>query len=851
MNFSRILFVLFLLSSGGAFAQLPLAGKWSYSFTDDKASSAVEFDASAWKTTEGNKLKWDQELPKTSNIVWIRKKVVIPSSLKSELAKTGTLMAYFGRIKQEDKFYFNGKYVDETNSGDIRRAYLLNEQDILWDKENVLAVRISHWGGSSSVESEPAILAAKPAQLFLMSAGAEGVTPKQQVANKDAVYVSKIKNRSPRVIAAKLVVDFYDIAAKKLKSVQQTISLKPGENTVRFPYKSASPFLKITYALSIPTYSYAAEWNDIYGYIDLKHQPAQPALAYKAKEVFSPAQLGQQTVAGWLGEKMKANKEQRLEKVDEAALLAGFINKPGVHPWIGEHVGKYLEAAANTYKNTKDPQLKIQLDRTAQQLIAAQLTDGYLGTYEPASQWTSWDVWSHKYDLVGLLAYYETTGYKPALLACQKIGDLLCKRFGSKPGQLDIIKSGAHVGMAATSILDPMTDLYRFSGKKEYLDFCYYITEAYNVRNGPRIIATLDSVGRVDKTANAKAYEMMSNLVGLVKLYRVTGDEKVLKPVLTAWKDIATKRLYITGTTSSFEHFQDDHVLPAEVKDHMGEGCVTTTWVQFNLQLLSLFGKMEYVDELERAVYNHLIGAENPQTGCVSYYTPLMGAKPYGCNITCCMSSVPRGIAMIPLFANGKINNSPAFLFYQPGVYQTSVNGKAVEFTTTTRFPAEGDVTIAVNPATPDNFAVLLRKPYWAADFKVTVNGTPQTVGGDEVVSLNRKWAKGDKIAVNFTLPVKVLDGGISYPGTVAFQRGPQILVADNKLNPAVSVDFKTSATGVQLQEAKSALPEKWVGNQAYRVAAEVNGKTENVVLVPYADAGQTGGVVTTWLKKQ
>jgi DUF1680 family protein len=59
----------------------------------------------------------------------------------------------------------------------------------------------------------------------------------------------------------------------------------------------------------------------------------------------------------------------------------------------------------------------------------------------------------------------------------------------------------------------------------------------------------------------------------------------------------------------------------------MGEGCVTTTWVQLNLQLLSVFGKMEYVNELERAVYNHLTGAENPQTGCVSYYTPLMGGK--------------------------------------------------------------------------------------------------------------------------------------------------------------------------------------------------------------------------------
>jgi DUF1680 family protein len=144
----------------------------------------------------------------------------------------------------------------------------------------------------------------------------------------------------------------------------------------------------------------------------------------------------------------------------------------------------------------------------------------------------------------------------------------------------------------------------------------------------PAIINTLNATGgRVDKTANAKAYEVMSNLVGLVKLYKLTADTSVLNPVLKSWNDITGKRLYITGTTSSFEHFQDDYVLPASVDDHMGEGCVTTTWIQMNYQLLSILGKMQYLDELEKAVYNHLTGAENPQTGCVSYYTPLQWRK--------------------------------------------------------------------------------------------------------------------------------------------------------------------------------------------------------------------------------
>src|ERR1035441_7812433 len=43
-----------------------------------------------------------------------------------------------------------------------------------------------------------------------------------------------------------------------------------------------------------------------------------------------------------------------------------------------------------------------------------------------------------------------------------------------------------------------------------------------------------------DTTADdAKAYEMMSNLVGLAGLYRVTGNPVYLETAQTAWKDIA------------------------------------------------------------------------------------------------------------------------------------------------------------------------------------------------------------------------------------------------------------------------------------------------------------------------
>ena len=201
-----------------------------------------------------------------------------------------------------------------------------------------------------------------------------------------------------------------------------------------------------------------------------------------------------------------------------------------------------------------------------------------------------------------------------------------------------------------------MTELYRYTGDKKYLDFCYYILKAYDYKNGPKIISTLTTIGKVDETADGKAYEMMSNLIGIVKLYQLTGDEKLLKAAENAWKDISTYKLYITGTASKEEVFQEDFVLPAGNDVNMGEGCVTTTWLQFSQALYYLTGESKYIDEIEKTIYNHLLAAENPQTGCVSYYTALQGKKPYRCTINahCCLASVPRGIAAIPELAYTK-----------------------------------------------------------------------------------------------------------------------------------------------------------------------------------------------------
>src|ERR1051325_8522536 len=169
-------------------------------------------------------------------------------------------------------------------------------------------------------------------------------------------------------------------------------------------------------------------------------------------------------LGGWIGTRIEANEGNRLAKIDVDRLLEGYRKRPGRQIWDGEHVGKWLHAATLAWANTGDPELRKKLDYVAAELPKCQLADGYLGTYEEKDRWTLWDVWAHKYNLIGLITYMRYTGNMAPLPACRRMADLLCRTFGDEPGKRDLIKAGEHVGLAPTSVLEPMVLLYRLVG---------------------------------------------------------------------------------------------------------------------------------------------------------------------------------------------------------------------------------------------------------------------------------------------------------------------------------------------------------------------------------------------------
>jgi uncharacterized protein len=567
-------------------------------------------------------------------------------------------------------------------------------------------------------------------------------------------------------------------------------------------------------------------------------------------DLLSPAAVH---IDGWLGARIADNESKRLLVVDTVPLLAGYHKRPGSHPWIGEHIGKWMHAATLAWAYTGDPRLKEKLDGAAAELVSCQEADGYLGTYLPKQRFglfpeADWDVWSHKYNLMGLLTYYQYTGNKAALEACRKMGDLLIATF---PKKRSILAAGTHMGMAATSVLEPVMLLYKATGDDRYLNFARYIVRSWDEPGGPKIAATLLSLKRVDKTANGKAYEMLSNLVGLCEFARATGDEKLLQAVTNAWQDIVKNRLYLTGSASCFEHFRGDHDLPNTANNNIGETCVTTTWIQFNLQLLRLTGEAKYGDELERTIYNHLAAAQNPRGDDWCYYTALEGRKPYDKGINCCHSSGPRGMALAPqaayLLGKGRSGDMLLVDTLETSRATLDISRGKVTVQQTSDFPHAGRSTIALRPTNAGPFGIRIRIPAWATPAEVHAgDATYKSDAAGWLVVPSRKWESENQITITFHLGSRLIQGDHGNAGRAALAWGPFVLAYDESLNPglpaAKSLGLVDSQPRLTLQPGrKLAFSVKLVG----RTGTDL----KTAVFVPFADAGAEGGEYRIWMR--
>jgi hypothetical protein len=150
----------------------------------------------------------------------------------------------------------------------------------------------------------------------------------------------------------------------------------------------------------------------------------------------------------------------------------------------------------------------------------------------------------------------------------------------------------------------------------------------------------------------------------------------------------------------------------------------------------------------------------------------LFGLEP---NFGCCTANMHQGW---PKFAASLWMAAPggglAAVAYAPSEVRTTLQGSVpVTIVEETGYPFRDRINLAVNPARPIQFPLVLRIPGWARDARVAVNGDAvNDVQPGRFLRVERTWHPGDRVELHFPMTIEVTKW---YHNSIAVERGPLV----------------------------------------------------------------------------
>lgn len=565
------------------------------------------------------------------------------------------------------------------------------------------------------------------------------------------------------------------------------------------------------------------------------------------------------------------------------AKFANFFRNGREQFALGEMWGKAVRSGCMFYRYTQDPELKAIMDATVKDILSTQQANGSISC-TPAKEQPDGergDLWERKYVMLGLEEYYEWVNSDPIVLeSLKKQADCIIDQIGAAPKKeiVDLGWSATNIGHEAchiesSTLLEPFMRLYKWTGEQRYLDFASYIVASGGTKHFNVFEQAYNNVLPHQMAGHyPKAYEMMSLFEGLVEYYRATGDPKAKQSALNLFNNIRKHEITIIGNGGGDQPYHpavagegwDNTALEQTNPDisRMMETCVGVTWMKYCSHILRLTGESAPMDEIEKYIYNGLLGAMKPEGDGFSYVNLLNGPKVniqgWGTNfddlsVTCCNLNGPMGLAYIPYIAVMKSDLGPVVNLYNAGqVGMTTPTGKSLSLNIKTDYPQSGDVVIDVKPQEKENFEIKLRIPEWSENTIVKVNGKKQQVRSGEYASLKREWESGDRIEISFEMLCRVMDAPHgSNPKGHDFQSvkwGPIVLTRDEKMDVRYNkpVAIKADRAGiVKVVKTKPSLA-------TVRMEFIVPTTDGEIRMIDYASAdGWSGTNICTWLPQK
>lgn len=462
----------------------------------------------------------------------------------------------------------------------------------------------------------------------------------------------------------------------------------------------------------------------------------------------------------------------------------------------GHTTGHLLSALATLYAQTGSKAVKLKADSLVNGLAEVQRTygrGGYLSAFgeglidrniQGKGVWAPWYT-LHKL-LQGLIDQSRLCGNDTALAVAKRMGDWAYAKL--KPLSEETRKLMIRNEFGGFN--DAMYQLYDITRDERYLwvaRFFYHDDKIDPLKAGNADLGTYH------------ANTFIPKLLGEARNYELFGARDSRDAATLLYNTLAGDHAFVTGEVSDKEHL----FKPSEQSKHLtgydGENCCTFNLLKLADHVFAWQPSAKVADFYERALYNHILGQQDPQTSMVTYFTPLMtGAyrlySTRDSSFWCCVGS---GFESHVRYASSIYFHSAKELYVNLFIPST-VDWEGTTVTQQTRFPDEGATTLTVG-GKQRTFDMRLRRPEWATSMAIRVNGKKQSAkaGKDGYVSISRSWKAGDKVEVTYGMALRE-EATKDDASLVALMYGPIVLagqldsVAHPYSNPKDYNDYYT-----------------------------------------------------------
>jgi DUF1680 family protein len=516
-----------------------------------------------------------------------------------------------------------------------------------------------------------------------------------------------------------------------------------------------------------------------------------------------------------------------------AGLQTGEHKDP---PFYDGDMYKWFEGCCSVYALTKDPSLKVLMDKFVTTVVACQRADGYLHTKTLIKDKNSgnkpsefaerlhFETYNFGHLMTAACIHYRATGEKTLLNAAIKATDYLYRYYKTAPVELaqNAICPSHYMGVV---------EMYRTTRDPKYLELAKGFIEIRKyVKNG-----TDDNQDRIPFARQKKAmgHAVRSNYLyaGVADVYLESGGDSLLASLHSIWDDVVHSKMYITGacgalydgtspdgtyyTPDSIQKVHQSYGRSYQLPNHTAhnETCANIGNMIWNWRMFELSGEAKYVDVMEQALYNSVLPGISLDGKKYFYTNPLAVSDsfPYKLRWTegdykkreeyiscfCCPPNTVRTIAETQQYAYSLNDKGLLVNLYGDNLLNTKLmDGSDLQLKQTSAYPWDGTVKLEFVKAPKNACQISMRIPGWCTDSGIWVNGIQQDIWSpaSSYVSVKRVWKTGDVIELKLDMPVRMVESNPLVEETrnqVAVMRGPIVYCLESKDLPA----------GVRLQD--------------------------------------------------